>query len=188
MIVGGLVATIVSGADMARIKDLTGQRFGRLVVVRDSGERSHNGMVKWLCVCDCGKKVFVRSHCLKSGHTRSCGCLQQDHAVNAMQNVHNRKKNEALQRVLSGKKTCPRCNELKDIDLFCRLSTESYDGYGVYCKACNLKMRLSDKGALYRARSVLKSQGFNLENIPHELIEASAELIKIRRKIKEMTK
>ena len=165
----------------SRIKDLTGQRFGRLVVVRDSGERSHDWHVKWLCVCDCGKKVFVRSDHLKSGHTRSCRCLQKDYAINVAQNWHNLKKNEALQRIFSGKKKCPRCNKLKDIDLFSRLSRESYDGYGVYCKACQLKIRLSDKGAVYQAKWLLKKHAPVDIELPSELVEARAELIKIRR-------
>lgn len=49
--------------------DLTGQRFGRLV----AKERRDDG--KWVCVCDCGKETVVFRGALRSGHTRSCGCL-----------------------------------------------------------------------------------------------------------------
>ena len=59
----------------SRLIDLTGQRFGNLTVL----ERSENdlwGGVQWLCQCDCCTEVIVaRSH-LKSGHTKSCGCLR----------------------------------------------------------------------------------------------------------------
>lgn len=58
--------------------DLTGQRFGRLVVIRDSGERASSGEVIWECKCDCGKKSFVKSTNLRSGHTKSCGCLHEE--------------------------------------------------------------------------------------------------------------
>lgn len=62
---------------MATKKDLTGQKFGRLTVVREDG-RDGYGSTNWLCICDCGKLVTVRGSQLRSGHTRSCGCLQKD--------------------------------------------------------------------------------------------------------------
>ena len=57
--------------------DLTGQRFGRLVVIREYG-RSKNGAVLWLCKCECGNECVVRSANLKNQHTQSCGCLNRD--------------------------------------------------------------------------------------------------------------
>jgi len=56
------------------IKDLTGKQFGKLIVLRDSGQR-YNGSVLWRCQCDCGTITDVISVNLQSGHTRSCGCL-----------------------------------------------------------------------------------------------------------------
>lgn len=55
-------------------KDLTGQRFGRLTVVRRQPPK--NKKTYWLCVCDCGQKTEVATHHLTSGHTESCGCLR----------------------------------------------------------------------------------------------------------------
>lgn len=63
---------------MAKAKDLLGQRFGRLVVI-DAGERPEFTVGNcrwWLCQCDCGREVNVRSSSLLSGATRSCGCLR----------------------------------------------------------------------------------------------------------------
>ena len=63
--------------------DLTGQRFGRLVVIREYGRDKH-GNVLWLCRClgkngnDCGKEVVVRGGHLLSEHTQSCGCLSRE--------------------------------------------------------------------------------------------------------------
>ena len=54
-------------------RDLTGQRFGRLVVLEDAG-RSH-GSPLWKCKCDCGEIKSVTSGHLVNGDTRSCGCL-----------------------------------------------------------------------------------------------------------------
>ena len=53
--------------------DLTGQRFGRLTVMKRVGTADRKAI--WRCRCDCGKKTDVRSSDLKSGNTKSCGCL-----------------------------------------------------------------------------------------------------------------
>lgn len=64
-------------------KDLTGQRFGRLVVlsVVDS-KAGANIPTKWLCQCDCGNLTEVQGCNLKSGVTKSCGCIQKELARN----------------------------------------------------------------------------------------------------------
>ncbi len=59
---------------MAKLIDITGQRFGRLVVVR-RGDTSSDGKAMWVCLCDCGEVTEVRSYQLRSGITKSCGCL-----------------------------------------------------------------------------------------------------------------
>ena len=58
---------------MAIVKDITGQRFGRLVAVRCVG-RTNNGNAKWLCQCDCGNTVIARAAGLKHRCYVSCGC------------------------------------------------------------------------------------------------------------------
>lgn len=62
---------------MAKFIDLTGQRFGRLVVI----ERAANGKygdAMWLCQCDCGNKKVVRGGDLRRGSAISCTCLQRE--------------------------------------------------------------------------------------------------------------
>jgi len=54
--------------------DLTGQRFGRLVVV--SLEKSPRSRPHWRCVCDCGEQRVVYGYSLTSGRTVSCGCFK----------------------------------------------------------------------------------------------------------------
>lgn len=58
--------------------DLTGQRFGKLVVVgRDmSPSKTKQKRVRWACQCDCGNTTSVSSDNLKSGNTISCGCAK----------------------------------------------------------------------------------------------------------------
>lgn len=60
---------------MGKIKDLTGQKFGHLTVIKDTGERK-NRQVVWECECDCEKHPHIKvvGQALRSGHTTSCGC------------------------------------------------------------------------------------------------------------------
>ena len=66
-----------------RVIDLTGQVFNRLTVIKraeDYIEPSGRRRIKWLCRCECGlnKEIIVDGSSLKSGHTKSCGCLQKE--------------------------------------------------------------------------------------------------------------
>lgn len=61
---------------MPALIDLSGQRFGRLTVIKRIGTRSTHPL--WLCRCDCGKEVETTTSSLRSGHTRSCGCYQNE--------------------------------------------------------------------------------------------------------------
>lgn len=54
--------------------DITGLRFGKLVVIGDG--QPHNGRRSVVCVCDCGNTKTCDPRFLKLGHTKSCGCLQ----------------------------------------------------------------------------------------------------------------
>lgn len=59
-------------------KDLTGQRFGRLVPVEYLGVPAGRKRGRWLCVCECGKSKDVMGKSLRTGQVRSCGCLNDD--------------------------------------------------------------------------------------------------------------
>lgn len=54
-------------------EDLSGKRFGRLVVVSRSENRKKSTM--WECKCDCGNIKVIGADSLKNGATKSCGCL-----------------------------------------------------------------------------------------------------------------
>jgi hypothetical protein len=60
---------------MPQLIDLTGCRYGRLIVLRLS-ERSQRGRIFWECQCDCGNLRIVRSTDLRQARQRSCGCLK----------------------------------------------------------------------------------------------------------------
>lgn len=69
---------------MSAFKDLTGQKFNRLRVL-GLGERNSAGQLQWKCKCDCGNIVLVTTTYLKTGHTKSCGCLNREKASNRLQ-------------------------------------------------------------------------------------------------------
>jgi len=60
--------------------DLVGKRFGRLTVKEYSHSQDYGYCVKvfWMCECDCGKKVARAAGALRSGNTKSCGCLHSE--------------------------------------------------------------------------------------------------------------
>lgn len=65
-----------------QFRDLTGQRFGRLIVEKfDSWYIYYNGQRKsarWKCVCQCGKEIVTSSSSLIRGMSQSCGCLRRE--------------------------------------------------------------------------------------------------------------
>lgn len=85
--------------------DLTGKRFGRLVVVSRSENKGQ--MSRWNCVCDCGNTTTVYSSNLRRGYTQSCGCYR--HECELLRASDRRKHGEAngsnrtrLYRIWSG--------------------------------------------------------------------------------------
>lgn len=62
---------------MPKKLDLTNQRFGRLVALRE-GPRNKSNRTTWICQCDCGNQVTVLTTQLTGGRTQSCGCLQKE--------------------------------------------------------------------------------------------------------------
>jgi hypothetical protein len=97
------------GRPSKRLDDLTGRRFGLLTVL------SHvpgSSPTKWNCICDCGKKTITAAGKLKSGLTRSCGCLGLKHATeakikhngtgSALFNVHNSMKQRCTNPAVVG--------------------------------------------------------------------------------------
>ena len=58
-------------------ENILGQRFGKLIVI---GPVESAGRTAWLCQCDCGKIKEIKTGYLKSGRTRSCGCIRTGNA------------------------------------------------------------------------------------------------------------
>lgn len=83
---------------MGRFQDLTGKKFNRLTVLR-LGKRNSSGQIQWECKCDCGNIVFATTTYLKTGHTKSCGCLSKELASKRLKsekfvNARNKYRND----------------------------------------------------------------------------------------------
>lgn len=59
-----------------QLKDLTGCRFGKLLVIK-RGKTTMRGKIKWVCQCDCGKIQEVHGGHLHRGESSSCGCSRK---------------------------------------------------------------------------------------------------------------
>ena len=65
-----------------KVKDLTGQTFGKLTVVSLLPTRAKNGKAQWRCRCSCGNwSPCVVSNNLLRGYTTSCGCVRDESAA-----------------------------------------------------------------------------------------------------------
>lgn len=73
-----IISGTITGNSMmpnAKQLQLTGQRFGRLLVLRKVGQNKHKSNL-WECQCDCGIIKNIPTGSLVSGNTQSCGCIR----------------------------------------------------------------------------------------------------------------
>jgi len=74
---------------MGEFIDLIGKKFGKLIVVEKYGHKEKH--ILWLCQCDCGNKVVILGYSLRSGDTKSCGCLQIERVTTHGHNKRNKR-------------------------------------------------------------------------------------------------
>lgn len=89
--------------------DISNTRYGRLVALKITDEKSKRGEGrKWVCVCDCGNHKVIRMSDLRSGKTKSCGCLEKENLTKiSLKNAHGQTKTR-LHNIWIGMKN--RCN------------------------------------------------------------------------------
>lgn len=71
-----------------RVKDLSGQKFGRLTVLRKSNKRNKSRHIYYECKCDCGNICVVNAGHLVGGRIKSCGCLHKESASNQGKKIY----------------------------------------------------------------------------------------------------
>ena len=107
---------------LAKIKDLSGNKYGKLTVIERIEEKLDGKSTSWLCQCDCGNTRKAIGYLLKRGTTLSCGCTKAGRRPNLLENrekailtcifgstVKKRQKNKKWENLLS-------------FDTFCKLS------------------------------------------------------------------
>lgn len=142
---------------MGKLIDLTGQRFGRLVVIERAPNRKDK-RARWKCRCDCGNIVEVNGKRLRNEETHSCGCFRRDVAretkyihgyrktrlYRTYRNMLNRCYNPRVERYREyGGRGIKVCSEWHDPKAFCEwalangykddLSIDRIDVNGDYC-------------------------------------------------------
>ena len=93
-------------------KDLTGQKFGRLTVIKQVGKNKH-GSYLWFCKCDCGNIKTTVGTLLRKGETKSCGCLSKENLEKGRVGTHRMSESVEYRTWLHIKwrclnKNCPR--------------------------------------------------------------------------------
>lgn len=110
-----------------KIKIIPGNRYGKLTVISETepmkwGKYKHRAAV---CQCDCGSELVVRLEYLRSGHTKSCGCMKMV-ASSKINRTHNKSKTR-LYRTWAG--MLARCRNK---------NSKSYKNYGkIGVKVCD---------------------------------------------------
>ena len=63
---------------MTKLIELTGQKFGRLTVIKKVEGKGTSTNARWLCKCDCGNEITVLGTTLRRGASKSCGCIRAE--------------------------------------------------------------------------------------------------------------
>ena len=105
---------------MSKVKDLTGLRFGKLIVIKRVGS-DKDGRAQWLTVCDCGTESVKIGKLLLNGHCKSCGCGEYENRLKS--SISHGLSNTRLYNIWSAMKQ--RCYYTKHKDY------HSYGGRGI---------------------------------------------------------
>lgn len=93
-------------------EDLTGCVFNRLTVIKFAGrfptKKALNPLPVWECICECGNFINVMQNSLKTGNTKSCGCLKIEltREKGYKNKIHGKSNNNAYGSWVSMKRRC----------------------------------------------------------------------------------
>ena len=117
-----------------KAKDITGQRFGRLVVIKRT---TKHGVLYWSCLCDCGKETIAKYNHLRVGSIRSCGFLAQENRTKhgKHDSPEYRTWNAMIRRCTDknnknyGGRGIIICQGMRDFSIFCKVMGKRPKGY-----------------------------------------------------------
>lgn len=132
---------------MAHAINLEGKKFGRLKVLSRSIEKGNRRQVKWDCICDCGSKHLVTGESLRSGKSKSCGCLLRESRYIKNKNIDRKK---AMLKLLYSPLKKRHRKKFKnenyiDFEEFCKLSLSN-------CYYCGVKPTHKQEDIRYETR------------------------------------
>jgi hypothetical protein len=128
---------------MTRAKNITGERFGKLVVLKQIAPTQKVKRTRVLCRCDCGKETEVNHWSVLSGHTVSCGCakaglfkashgMRRTAIYNVWTHMKSRCQNEANQDYQHyGARGIKVCDRWQDFDTFYADMGDCPDGHSI---------------------------------------------------------
>ena len=125
---GCLKKESIARIGQSRAEDITGQRFGRLLVIKKHHTKKYktHSNIYWLCKCDCGNETIVKTSHLKDGGIKSCGCLEKENLEKIAGRVTHGQTNTKLYYVWNSMRQ--RCRNPK-VDNY-----HNYGGRGItYC-------------------------------------------------------
>lgn len=122
------------------VKDIAGQRYHRLLVL-SRGPNTEAGSARWNCLCDCGSEKLVLGGGLRSGHTKSCGCLnlevREKNIANGLAGRWERYQETKAARECCGSRVCLDCGQQKPLTEYGKNSSLR-DGTQNRCRACSV--------------------------------------------------
>ena len=118
---------------MAKFIDLTGERFGKLVVIKRADSRMQpckKLTTYWLCKCDCGNFKEIRQDRIRT--QKDCGCVRNN------KNIYKIKKLETMYRHMLSRCYNPKCKEYKNYGgrgiKICDEWLDKSNGLNLFCK------------------------------------------------------
>lgn len=149
-----------------KFKDITDERFGKLVVMYPVENFDNNGKKRlgvWHCKCDCGNEKDILGVSLRYGATQSCGCYQRERISQLDMSLREYDTNGNIV-----KRICQCCKRMLPINEYYRNSytADGYSGVCKYCQAHSLQGRYN----VYRKGAKTRNLDFNLTRDEFSLI------------------
>lgn len=135
------------------IKDITNQRYGKLTVLRlakleEKKISKFDTSSQWFCKCDCGKEIITKKSLLRTGRSKSCGCLATENARKALKG----KRPKGIESALKRKFNAYKFNAQKR-NLVFELTIEEFHNLIIQdCRYCGLKP--NQQTCIYRSQDI----------------------------------